>query len=285
MARPAPKRDTTYYDTCPVIFSLNVLGKKWLVPIICELNHHGVMRFGDLLKAIDGVTNVTLAQALKDLQGLGIVSRIQYNEIPLRVEYSLTKMGLELLPSIYELGRWSECMKTETEQHTCSKEDCPAHTMHLINIKHDEISKAHLKWEDGFLRAVRELARMPAVNQMDALEQVRFVLEYTLEDAASCGEALSRLQTMYYIIGDERSEDLLRPDRPAFAVLQHLLSEAREQDILTDEMTDEQIISSFMAFRHGLLASWELERGTYDIVDRNRPAIRVFINGFRKNRA
>ena len=282
MAKPAPKRDNSYFDRCPVIFSMNVLGKKWLIPIMCELNHNPVMRFGDLLKSIEGITSVTLTQALKDLQGLGIVNRIQYNEIPLRVEYSLTKMGRDLLPSIYELARWSVCMKTTLEQQICGKDSCPAHTMHLLNIKQDEIATVYHQWDEAFVQAQAELERLPADKMLNPIQKLAYVMEYTIASTVACGEEQSRLQTIYYIIGDERSQDLIKSTRPAYVVLRKLLAEGREQDLITDDMDDDQIIASFMAFRQGLVASWELERGAYDIVERNRPAIRAFFRGFQK---
>lgn len=284
MARSASKRDHSYFDRCPVIFSLNVLGKKWLIPVMCELNHNSVMRFGDLLKSIEGITSVTLTQALKDLQGLGIVNRIQYNEIPLRVEYSLTQMGQDLLPSIYELARWSVCMKPTRGEQTCGKGSCPAHTMHLLNIKREEIGTAYQQWDDAFLQAMEELEQRSALKALDPLDKIRFVMEYTITKAVECGEEQSRLQTIYYIIGDERSQDLVEATRPAYTVLRQLLAEGRDQDIIIDEMDDDQIIASFMAFRHGLVASWELERGAYDVIARNQPAIRAFVNGFRKTK-
>lgn len=93
------------YDNCPVIFSLNLLSKKWLVPIICALNHNAVMCFGELSRALGGITDMMLTQCLKELQRLGIVSRVQYNEMPLHVEYSLTQMGREMIPSILSLSK------------------------------------------------------------------------------------------------------------------------------------------------------------------------------------
>ena len=64
------------------------------------------IRFGELRKNIDGITNTMLASSLRELEKDGLVSRIQYNEIPPHVEYSLTEMGHDLLPIFYEMTKW-----------------------------------------------------------------------------------------------------------------------------------------------------------------------------------
>lgn len=95
-------------DNCPVRKALELISGKWRTHIIYELCKQPVCRFGELKKAIPGITNTMLASTLKDLESYGIVSREQFNEIPPRVEYSLTEKGKALLPTFFELARWSE---------------------------------------------------------------------------------------------------------------------------------------------------------------------------------
>lgn len=52
------------------------------------------------------VTNKALTNAMKDLEMHELVQRIQYNEMPLRVEYSLTEKGQDLLPVFYAISQW-----------------------------------------------------------------------------------------------------------------------------------------------------------------------------------
>ena len=52
------------------------------------------------------VTNKALTNAMKDLEMHELVQRIQYNEMPLRVEYSLTEKGRDLLPVFYAISQW-----------------------------------------------------------------------------------------------------------------------------------------------------------------------------------
>lgn len=64
------------------------------------------MRFGELKKMLKPITNAALTNALKELEKDELVQRIQYNEMPLRVEYSLTGKGQDLLPVFYAISQW-----------------------------------------------------------------------------------------------------------------------------------------------------------------------------------
>ncbi len=91
---------------CPVISLLLMLQGKWKFQIIYELCIKDPIRFGELRKNIDGITNTMLTSSLRELERDGLVSRTQYNEIPPHVEYSLTDKGRALLPVFYEMTKW-----------------------------------------------------------------------------------------------------------------------------------------------------------------------------------
>ena len=93
---------------CPVLRSLEILQGKWTSRVIFSLLKNDHMRFGELKKAIPEITNTMLTATLRELEQKEIVSRMQYNEIPPHVEYSLTKRGNALLPVFYELGKWAK---------------------------------------------------------------------------------------------------------------------------------------------------------------------------------
>ena len=59
-----------------------------------------------LKKVLKPITNTALTNALKELEADELVQRIQYNEMPLRVEYSLTEKGRDLLPVFYAISQW-----------------------------------------------------------------------------------------------------------------------------------------------------------------------------------
>ena len=66
-----------------------------------------------LRRAIPRITNTMLTATLQDLEGIGIVHREQFNEIPPHVEYSLTEKGRGLLPVFVELAKWGEAYLEE----------------------------------------------------------------------------------------------------------------------------------------------------------------------------
>jgi len=104
------------YDGCPLTYALNLIGGKWKLPIIWALNKNGILRYNELKRNIDGITNMVLTQSLKELESDGIVNRKQYMEIPPRVEYSLTDNGKELIPALKALAHWGEKMRNKDEK-------------------------------------------------------------------------------------------------------------------------------------------------------------------------
>ncbi|TWH52079.1 helix-turn-helix domain-containing protein [Sporomusa sp. KB1] len=95
-------------DVCPVGFALKVIEGKWKLPILWVLCQNGTLRYNELKKCVVGITNMMLTSSLKELEESGIVNRVQYNEIPPRVEYSLTEIGETLLPVLDEFAKWGK---------------------------------------------------------------------------------------------------------------------------------------------------------------------------------
>jgi DNA-binding HxlR family transcriptional regulator len=100
------KERPCHLTSCPVSVALEVFGGKWKLQIIWIL-HENSLRFGELKRQIPEVSEKILIQALKDLTKDGVIIRIQYPEVPPRVEYHLTEMGRSLLPILKELSNWS----------------------------------------------------------------------------------------------------------------------------------------------------------------------------------
>lgn len=83
---------------CPLEYGLDVFGGKWKSRIICVLADKKVLRYSSLRKEMINITDAVLASALKELISDGIIDRHQYDEIPPRVEYSLTEKGKSVVP-------------------------------------------------------------------------------------------------------------------------------------------------------------------------------------------
>jgi DNA-binding HxlR family transcriptional regulator len=84
---------------------MDVIGGKWKVLILWALGERPC-RFGALRRELPGVTEKVLAAHLRELEADGIVHREEYDEVPPRVEYSLTPRGAALNEALAPLGRW-----------------------------------------------------------------------------------------------------------------------------------------------------------------------------------
>lgn len=87
---------------------VEILSSKWLVRILFHLGRKSPWRFGALKRRLPGISNAALAAALRELTERKLVQRKQYNELPLRVEYSITEAGRELLELDYQLIQWEK---------------------------------------------------------------------------------------------------------------------------------------------------------------------------------
>ncbi|WP_165067776.1 winged helix-turn-helix transcriptional regulator [Paludisphaera rhizosphaerae] len=93
--------------SCPVEATIQVVGGRWKVLILHRLLEHD-MRFGELLRALKGVTARTLTKQLRELEADGIVSRTVHQQVPPMVEYAITPKGRELEPTLLAMHAWGE---------------------------------------------------------------------------------------------------------------------------------------------------------------------------------
>lgn len=94
-------------EECPIITVQKVLSGKWSLAIIYYLGQQ-TLRFNELQRKLPFLTQATLSRQIKELVALGIVNRKDYQEIPPKVEYSLSEIGMKLIPIIRALEKWSE---------------------------------------------------------------------------------------------------------------------------------------------------------------------------------
>ena len=92
---------------CPIEYGLDMFGGRWRARILCVLSSQSFMRYNVLKSELNNITHAVLASMLKELLADGLVAREQYNEIPPRVEYSLTEKGKSILPILKGICRWS----------------------------------------------------------------------------------------------------------------------------------------------------------------------------------
>jgi DNA-binding HxlR family transcriptional regulator len=91
--------------SCPAEITLRILSGRWKLLILHQLVS-GVNRFGELHRALSGVSKKILAQHLRELERDGVIDRKVYAEVPPKVEYSLTASGKALTPIIDAMHDW-----------------------------------------------------------------------------------------------------------------------------------------------------------------------------------
>lgn len=100
--------EQTEKHSCPIEYTLNVIGGKWKLLILYYLMNDRVKRYNELKRCIEGISHKMLSAQLKELESMGIILRTEYRQIPPKVEYSLSEKGATLLPILgmmYDWGR------------------------------------------------------------------------------------------------------------------------------------------------------------------------------------
>ncbi|MBI5133726.1 MAG: helix-turn-helix transcriptional regulator [Thaumarchaeota archaeon] len=93
--------------TCPVEGIIDVVSKKWSLLIVTLLGNYGKLRHGDLKSKLTAISPKSLSDRLKELESAEVIKREVFPEVPIRVEYSLTKRGEELRNAVQPLIEWS----------------------------------------------------------------------------------------------------------------------------------------------------------------------------------
>ena len=103
---------------CPLEYGMELFGGKWNSRIICVLATLGTLRYSELRKEMGNITDAVLASTLKELIANEIVSRKSYDEIPPRVEYSLTEKGFTVVPILQSICKWAGVFYKEDKENT-----------------------------------------------------------------------------------------------------------------------------------------------------------------------
>lgn len=97
---------------CPVSKTIELLAKKWTLMILHQISLGKSIRFNELLKALGGISPRTLSERLSELEKEGLLTRKSYPEMPPRVEYALSKKGLELITGCFSpIEQWAKKWK------------------------------------------------------------------------------------------------------------------------------------------------------------------------------
>ena len=97
--------------------AIELIGSKWLIRILFHLCRRSPRRFGELKRIIPSISNAALSASLHTLQEYGLITRTEYDELPLRVEYSITEAGVALMKLDHSIVRWEKtyCRRRDAE--------------------------------------------------------------------------------------------------------------------------------------------------------------------------
>jgi DNA-binding HxlR family transcriptional regulator len=95
------------YLPCPIAKLQKIIAGKWKIYILWILAHQTI-RFGELHRKLGDITQSTLTTQLRELEKDGFIVRKIYQEVPPKVEYSLSDLGKEFIPVLQVLNQWGE---------------------------------------------------------------------------------------------------------------------------------------------------------------------------------
>ena len=95
---------------CPVATTVALIGSKWKLLIIRNLLQRP-WRFNELKKDLEGISQKVLTDSLRSMESDGLVIRTVYPEVPVRTEYSLSKVGQSMMPIIEAMADWGTAYK------------------------------------------------------------------------------------------------------------------------------------------------------------------------------
>lgn len=101
-------RDLKDIKSTPFGYTLSIIGGKWKIVIMFWLVEYETLRYGELKRCIEQISDKMLNSQLKELESDGIIIRKEYPQVPPKVEYSLSKRGWSLMPILEEMCKWGE---------------------------------------------------------------------------------------------------------------------------------------------------------------------------------
>ena len=103
------RRQGQEVERCKSVSTLQrMIGGKWKIEILFYISLKDVRHFGQLRRCIGDISESTLSKQLKELVDDGFLERIDYGEVPPRVEYKLTNQGESFIPILLAMKQWGE---------------------------------------------------------------------------------------------------------------------------------------------------------------------------------
>lgn len=98
----------TLEEKCKILDIWDVLSRRWSLLILKNLSSKNVIRFNELKRSLNNISNTVLSDRLSELEQEGLITKKIYPQIPLKVEYRLTTKAKDLEPILQSLSKWCE---------------------------------------------------------------------------------------------------------------------------------------------------------------------------------
>lgn len=102
-----------HITNCPLNYTLSIVGGKWKWAILWLIYRNEIVRYGWLKDNLQPIAHKTLSLQLKEMEEDKLINRKQYNQVPPKVEYSLTEKGKALIPALVLMSKWGKEYKPE----------------------------------------------------------------------------------------------------------------------------------------------------------------------------
>lgn len=93
-------------NAVPFLYTMSLINGKWKMHILFWLSKKNVLRYGELKKVLGDITHKMLSSQLKELENDKLIIRTEYQQIPPKVEYRLSELGVSLMPVLSAICSW-----------------------------------------------------------------------------------------------------------------------------------------------------------------------------------
>ncbi len=135
---------STLRSQCPISLALDVIGDRWSLLIVRDLMFAGKRHYRELLRSDEGISSNILAERLARLVDAGILSRTGDPTHKQKAIYSLTPMGIDLLPTVAQLGIWGRKYLPVTAETGAQAEQLEKGGAALLRKIQADLRKRHL---------------------------------------------------------------------------------------------------------------------------------------------
>lgn len=129
---------------CPISLALDVIGDKWSLLIVRDLMFAGKRHYRELLQSDEGISTNILAERLKRLVDAGVLTKTDDPTHKQKAIYSLTAMGIDLLPVVAQLGIWGRKYMPVTRESAANAAQLEKGGPELLKVMKVQMRKQHL---------------------------------------------------------------------------------------------------------------------------------------------